>query len=314
MEHAIKNMARSLGFTACGIAKAAPVDAAVQHSFRRWLAEGCQGTMEYLERNVEKRMDPARLVEGCRSLIVVALNYYPAETIPEDEYQLAYYAYGRDYHEVVRNKLTRLLTWLNTQRSLDDTRASNLAHAQRVFVDTAPVLERYWAQQAGLGWTGRNHQLILPEAGSYFVLGILTTDLSLQPDIPMESRCGDCRRCLDACPTKALSDDASFDARCCLSYLTIEQKSTIPSEFSASLGNRIYGCDTCQKACPWNRFARPTGEPSFAPSPLLLKMTKADWHTLSREQYNVHFAESAVTRAGYDGLQRTIRCVQKKEE
>lgn len=312
MEHAIKDMARSLGFTACGIAKAAPVDASVQQHFRQWVAEGRQGTMGYLERNVEKRMDPTLLVEGCRSLIVVALNYYPQQRIPEDEYQIAYYAYGRDYHDVVRNKLAALLTWLNTQRSIPDTKASNLAHAQRIFVDTAPVLERYWAQQAGLGWTGRNHQLILPGAGSYFLLGVLTTDLTLNPDTPMENRCGDCHRCLDACPTKALASDASFDARRCLSYLTIEQKNAIPSDFSATMGHRIYGCDTCQQACPWNRFAQPTAEPAFTPTPSLLTMTKDEWLNLSREQYDALFAESAVNRAGYEGLQRNILSLQEK--
>ena len=311
METAIKNKACSLGFAACGIAKAAPVDEATRQRFRQWLAEGRQGSMGYLERNEEKRLDPTLLVEGCHSLIVVALNYCPTHTIPDDEYQLAYYAYGRDYHEVIRGKLKALLTWLNSQRGFDDSKTVNLAHAQRVFVDTAPILERYWAERAGLGWTGRNHQLILPQAGSYFFLGVLTTDLDLSPDTPMENRCGTCRRCLDACPTKALTDEASFDARRCLSYLTIEQKDAISSDFSACMGNSIYGCDRCQKACPWNRFAKPTTESAFQPSSALLQMTKEDWHHLDSEKYDSLFNGSAVSRAGFEGLRRNIDAVRR---
>ena len=307
-------MARSLGFTACGIAKAAPVDEVVQQRFRQWLAEGRQGTMSYLERNVEKRLNPTLLVEGCKSLIVVALNYYPQQRIPDNEYQLAYYAYGRDYHDVIRNKLTDLLTWLNGIRGLENSKTSNLIHAQRIFVDTAPLLERFWAEQAGLGWIGRNHQLIIPNAGSFFILGVLTTDLEIQPDKPVESRCGICRKCLDACPTKALDEDASFDARRCLSYLTIEQKNAIPSDFSTCMGQCIYGCDSCQKACPWNHAAQPTTEPEFSPSPTLLNMKKEDWHTLRPEQYETLFEGSAVKRAGYEGLKRNISAVMANDE
>lgn len=314
METALKNQARSLGFTACGVAKAAPVDEAMQQRFRQWLAEGRQGDMGYLERNVEKRLDPTLLVEGCRSLIVVALNYYPRVRLPEGAYQLACYAYGRDYHEVLREKLDALLAWLNTQRGLPHTKASNLAHAQRIFVDTAPLLERYWAEQAGLGWTGRHHQLILPGAGSYFLLGVLTSDLELQPDTLVHPRCGTCRRCLDACPTQALANDASFDARRCLSYLTIEQRGTIPPSYAACMADSIYGCDRCQMACPWNRFARPTAEPDFQPSETLMQMTREDWHSLDAAHYALLFEGSAVARAGYEGLRRNIDALQKKRE
>ena len=314
MENAIKDMARSLGFTACGIAKAAPVRDAMQGCFRKWVAEGRHGDMGYMERNMEKRLDPTQLVEGCQSLIVVAMNYFPPAEISEDEYQIAYYAYGHDYHDVLRTRLASLLAWLNEQRGLDNTKATNLAHAQRIFVDTAPLLERYWAEQAGLGWTGRNHQLIIPEAGSYFLLGVLTTDHVLHPDTPMENRCGDCHRCLEACPTGALDKEGSFDARRCLSYLTIEQQSAIPSDVYDAIGHRIYGCDTCQKSCPWNRFAQPTTEKTFHPSDKLLQMTRPAWQSLTPEQFEALFAGTAIHRIGYQALCRNIHAAKGNED
>lgn len=309
MEQAIKTFARSLGFTACGIVEAAPVDDATATAFRRWIAEGCHGEMGYMARNVEKRLDPTLLMPGCRSLIVVALSYCPAERIPDTEYQLSCYAYGRDYHEVVKEKLFRLMAFIRQM--------TGEALPCRAFVDTAPIFERYWAQQAGLGWTGRNHQLIIPHAGSYFFLGIIATSLALHADVPCPNRCGICHRCVDACPTGALATSVStitFDARRCVSYQTIEQKSPIPSDISQKLVGRIYGCDTCQRVCPWNRFAQPTAEEAFRPSPELLSMKHADWHHLTPDRYATLFVHSAVNRAGYDGLMRNIRCAMNGEK
>lgn len=314
MEQTIRRMACSLGFAACGIAKAAPVDAQTADSYRKWIAEGRHADMDYLARNVDKRLDPTLLVPGCRSIIVVALNYYPAQRILADEYQVAYYAYGRDYHEVIREKLALLLSQLNVLRGIEDTRSSNLQHAQRIFVDTAPILERYWAQQASIGWIGRNRQLIIPHAGSYHLLGILTTDLDLQPDSPCPNRCGTCHRCLDACPSHALSPDAPLDARRCISYHTIEQKTPFSSDDSACFGHRIYGCDTCQTVCPWNRFATPTEEPNFQPNPQLLSMKRTDWQHLTKEQYDALFQGSAVQRAGYENLCRNIAAVSDNDK
>lgn len=305
MEQAIKTLARELGFAACGIAEAAPVDAATAEGFRRWIAEGCHGDMGYMARNVEKRLDPTLLVPGCRSLIVVALSYCPSERIPDTEYQLSCYAYGRDYHEVVKEKLHLMMQGIPE------------LNPARAFVDTAPLLERYWAQKAGIGWTGRNHQLIIPHAGSYFFLGIIATGLVLHPDAPCPNRCGNCRRCVEACPTGALGmsgNTIAFDARRCVSYQTIEQKSPISSDFSLKMGNRIYGCDTCQRVCPWNRFAKPTAEEAFRPSPELLSMTRRDWQQLTPERYEALFAHSAVSRAGYEGLMRNIRCLTAQDE
>ena len=311
MESSIKNKARELGFAACGIAKAEAVDAVTQAAYRRWLAEDCQGEMDYLARNIEKRFDPTLLVPGSRSLIVTAMNYYPAEQIPDDEWQIAYYAYGKDYHTVVKQRLFQLLEYMN---GLREQRGEHPPYGeQRVFVDSAPVLERYWAQRAGLGWVGRNHLLIIPGMGSWFFLGLIVTDLDLQPDEPLTSRCGTCHRCVDACPARALSLNADgstgMDARRCISYLTIEQKMPIPSDFSAHLGNRIYGCDSCQKVCPWNRFASPTAESSFQPSDALLAMRRADWETLTPESYEALFGGSAVKRAKFEGLRRNIAAV-----
>jgi len=316
VESSIKDKARELGFSACGIAKAEAVDAATKAAYERWLAEEHQGDMDYLARNLEKRFDPKLLVPGCRSLIVTAINYYPAEQIPDSEWQIAYYAYGKDYHTVVKDKLFQLLEYMN---SLREQRGEHPPFGeQRVFVDSAPVLERYWAQRAGLGWEGRNHLLIIPGMGSWFFLGIILTDLDLKPDKPQTSRCGICRRCVDACPAGALTlsgdGTTSMDARRCISYITIERKEPGPSDFSAHVGNSIYGCDRCQKVCPWNRFAVPSAEPLFRASDALLAMRRSDWLQMTPDTYEMLFKGSAVRRAKFEGLQRNIKTVSDVEK
>ena len=311
----IKAEAKSLGFSACGIAKAKAVDNATADSYRHWIAEGRHASMQYLADNIDKRLDPRLLMDGVRSIVCVALSYAPAKKIPADQYQIAYYAYGKDYHDVMKQKLHALAS------------ACGIT-SYRAFCDTAPVLERYWAERAGLGWTGRNHQLIIPHAGSMFFLGELFVTEELEYDSPVPNRCGRCHACLDACPTSSLipnpssliPNSSSLISNKCLSYLTIEHRGPIP-HFSLTLNssssslipnssflipNSIYGCDICQLACPWNRFAVPTTEPAFQPSDALLSMTKEKWHHLTEEQYRLLFKGSAVKRAKYEGLMRNI--------
>lgn len=255
--------------------------------------------MSYLERNRELRADPRLLLPSTRSLIVVAMNYYPERKQAEDAPQFAYYAYGRDYHKVVKKRLDQLLQYMQTELGLEVS--------GRAYSDSAPILERYWAERAGLGWRGKNSLLIIPRAGSYFFLGELLVSMDLPPDSPMKSMCGRCTRCLQSCPTQAIIQPGKIDARRCISYLTIEHKGEIPSELAQLIGKRVYGCDACQQCCPWNRFARPTTEADYAPREALLKLTAEQLEALDEESYLALFAGTAVKRAGLEGLQRTIR-------
>lgn len=320
----IKNKANQLGFDACGIAEVASADTEALF-FDRWIAEGCHAGMKYMENYRDIRLNPAGLVEGARSVISVALNYYPAVKQLPDAPRISYYAYGKDYHLVVKDKLRQLWQYITeelfpipssqhiaTSGSLSPLeRGQGVCHSlaaptARIFTDSAPILERYWAWKAGLGWIGKNTNLIIPGKGSFFFLGEIVTTLELDYDRPQANRCGSCRRCLDACPTGALDRPGHLNAGKCLSYLTIEHKGDIPTEQAARLGNRLYGCDTCQEVCPWNRFARPTREAAFHPTPDFLSLQKESLQDFTREDYNRIFAKSAVKRAKYEGLIRTI--------
>lgn len=292
----IKEKATETGFDACGIARIAPADTEAAF-FDCWIREGNHAGMKYMENYRDLRLNPAGLLEGARSVISVALNYYPERKLPDSVPHIAYYAYGKDYHDVLKKKLREL--W-------QQIRAITGGEA-RVFTDSAPLLERYWAWKAGLGWIGKNTQLILPGKGSYFFLGEIVTTLELEYDTPLPNRCGHCTRCLEACPTGALNAPGRLNAAACLSYLTIENKEEIPPEQAALLGNRLYGCDTCQQACPWNRFAVPTPVEDFHPAPALFSLDKERLKNFSRDDYNRIFAGSAVKRAKYEGLIRTIR-------
>ena len=293
----IKAEALRLGFDVCGIAKAEAVESSTAGFCDLWVKDGYNGTMGYLERNCDKRYDPTLLVEGCRSIIVVALNYTPSQAIEG----ISHYAQGEDYHKAVKDRLFLLLKSINGKAPCNG----------RPFCDSAPVLERYWAVQAGLGWIGRNHQLIIPQRGSYFFLGELLIDAELDYDKPFEqNHCGECRRCIDNCPTAAL-DEHCFDARKCLSYLTIEHRGELPENIGEKMGNCFYGCDRCQISCPHNRFAEPNSTPELQPTPELLQMTTERWHSLTKEEYDSLFRKSAVERCGYEQLMRNIKECKK---
>ena len=323
----IKVEAERLGFFACGIARAEPVDAETAAAVRGWISKGSQATMDYMANYTEKRLNPCLLVPGTKSIVSLAMNYAPAQTMPETEYQLAAYAYGQDYHDVMTAKLRQLAALIankfegESDSEVGENDGDNTAITTpktnetseepvgeiRVFVDTAPVLERYWAQRAGLGWIGKNHQLIIPRAGSMFFLGEIFLPYEFDSyDSPMPSRCGNCRRCIEACPTCAITDEWGFDSEKCLSYQLIENRGELSEQAKQSMGTTIYGCDRCQTACPWNKFATPNTTPEFQPKSELLAMTKADWHNLTIDEYRALFKGSAVKRVKFDGLKRNI--------
>lgn len=294
---AIKEEARRLGFDGCGIsrAEALPEDAA---RLRLWLERGHHAGMSYMARHAEKRVDPTKLFEGARSVISVLLNYRPPKTQTDPEAPvLAKYAYGKDYHIVVREKLKRLLEKISVGIA---------PFRGRAFVDTAPVLEKAWAARAGLGWIGKNTCLISPEKGSFCFIGTLLVDIPLYYDNPVPDLCGDCTLCIDACPAKALVAPRMLNAGRCISYLTIEthlKNGGIPGH---RLADRVFGCDICQDVCPWNRLAVVHHEKDFDAPPRLLEMTREDWFNLNEEQYKKILQHSAVQRIGFEGLKRNL--------
>ena len=304
----IKAEALRLGFDACGIAKAEPIRQEVAEEFREWLRQGHHASMQYMENHLEKRLNPQLLMEGVRSIVCVALNYKPSAQQNQEGYQLAAYALGRDYHDIVKEKLHQLAAYIIGQWGDEEQPIS-----YRAFADSAPVMERYWAMQAGIGWIGRHHQLIIPKSGSMFFLGELFLNIPLAYDHPATSHCGNCTRCIEACPTGALTAEGPFRAERCLSYLTIENREEIPPEMKDKMGNTIYGCDRCQQACPWNTMGAPTREPALHPKEELMTMTREQWQHLSEEDYRRLFKGSAVKRAKYSGLMRNIQAVASKE-
>lgn len=307
----IKAEAERLGFSACGIVRAEAVDAATQTVYEQYQADGRLADMDYLARYPHLRFDPTQLLPGCRTIVCVALNYYPAQPLPADTYQIAYYAYGRDYHDVLRTRLHQLA----------DAITGGNPSAYRVCTDTAPILERYWAVRSGIGFIGRNHTLIIPRLGSYFFLGEILTTLETNPQpvnpelsLARQASCTHCHRCIDACPTGALRADGTFDARLCLSYLTIEHRGPFTPEQQQMVASQptpyyIYGCDRCQQACPHNCRPVPTAIPELQPHPMLHTMTPERWQQLTPDDYRLLFKGSAVKRAKYDGLVRNIQAV-----
>ena len=292
----IKSKARSLGFLDCGISQAGFLKEEAK-KLRQFLMEERQGEMQFMENHFDKRTDPTRLVEGAQSVISVLLPYYPRKRQRKDTYQLAKYAYGKDYHFVMKPLLKDLLKFMNHQFGQVNGRA---------FVDSAPVMDKVWAQKAGLGWIGKNTNLISKKYGSFFYIGELIVDLELACDAPIRDYCGTCRRCIEACPTGALTAPYRIDASRCISYLTIEQRGEIPESFRGSYRDWIFGCDICQDVCPWNQKAPYAEHEDLQPHPDLLSLSGPDWEQLSREHFRELFRHSAVKRTKYEGLMRNI--------
>ena len=297
----IKEKAKELGFFGCGISPATFL-AQDKERMETWLAKGMHGKMSYLERNREKRYNPSLLVEGAKSVITVLYNYKPKETLPETgNFRISAYAYGKDYHRVVKKKLKQLVAHIENQAGRRN---------YRVFTDSAPVMDRAWAHRSGLGFIGKNTCLINRKVGSWFFIGHIIIDLELEYEQkePEKNFCGSCTRCIAACPTNALRP-FELDARKCISYLTIEYKGEIPEKFKGKFGNWIFGCDICQQVCPWNRDVPAHNEPLFEPSVALKNMTPDDWRSLDEKTFDNIFAGTAVKRTGFENLKRNIRFV-----
>lgn len=298
----IKSIAAQLGFDYCGIAKAIRLDDDAKR-LESWLGKGFNGNMQYMENHFELRVDPSRLVPGAKSVITLLLNYFPSAQQNDDAPKIASYAYGNDYHEVIRSKLKLLL------RSVKE----NIGEINgRGFVDSAPVLERSWAQKSGLGWIGKNGNLINKNSGSYFFIATLITDIELEyDDAYAKDYCGTCTKCIDHCPTEAILPDKVIDGSKCISYFTIELKDAlIPGAMKGQFDNWMFGCDVCQDVCPWNRFSKPTTETAFTPIPEILNFSFNDWEELTEESFKVIFKNSPLKRSKFDGIKRNLRFIQ----
>ncbi|MGB1042051.1 MAG: tRNA epoxyqueuosine(34) reductase QueG [Tenacibaculum sp.] len=298
----IKTQAERLGFVGCGIAKADFLENEAPR-LEEWLKKEYHGEMRYMENHFDKRLDPRKLVDGAKSVISLSYNYFPEKTQNDSAYKVSKYAYGQDYHHVIKEKLRELLQLINDEIG---------EVSGRCFVDSAPVLERAWAEKSGLGWNGKHSLLIQKQQGSFFFLAELIIDLELAYDSPFTTNhCGSCTRCIDACPTQAILPNNTVDGSKCISYFTIELKDAIPTNFKGQTDNWMFGCDTCQDVCPWNRFSKPHSEPFFAPHQNLLDMTKQDWEELTQETFSKVFKKSAVKRTKFSGLTRNIQFIKE---
>ncbi len=294
----IKREAKALGFLSCGIAKADFLhDEAPK--LAKWLKQGRHGEMSYMERHFDKRLDPRILVPGAKSIVSLLLNYHTEEKQSDPNApKISSYAFGQDYHGVIKTKLTQLMQRLRDQIGEIDG---------RVFVDSAPVMDKAWAQRAGLGWIGKNTNLIAKQVGSFFFIAELIIDLDLEYDLPVADHCGSCTACIDACPTEALTAPYQIDGSKCISYATIELKDAIPNTFKGKMDGWMFGCDICQTVCPWNRFAVPHQEPAFQPKDALLELNDTERAELTEETFKKVFKKSAVKRTKFNGLKRNIR-------
>jgi len=293
----IKDHAKRLGFLSCGISNAGFLEDEAPR-LEQWLRQGHHGSMSYMERNFDKRLDPTKLVPGAKSVVSLLYNYFPKESQSDKSApKISKYAYGKDYHTVIKDKLFELMHLL--QEEVGEIHG-------RVFVDSAPVLDKAWAAKAGLGWIGKHTNLISKQAGSFYFIAELIMDLSLEQDAPVTDHCGSCTACIDACPTQAIVAPYQVDGSKCISYFTIELKEAIPQEVKGQFDNWAFGCDVCQDVCPWNRFSTPNQEPQFEPSPELLQMSKGDWHEITEAVFDRLFAESAVQRTQFSGLKRNL--------
>ena len=298
----IKLAAQTLGFLSCGISKADFLEDEAPR-LEQWLNQGHHGSMSYMERNFDKRLDPRILVPGAKSVVSLLLNYHTDQKQKDDQSpKISSYAYGKDYHFVIKEKLKGLLEIIN--REIGEVNG-------RVFVDSAPVMDKAWAAKSGLGWVGKNTNLISKKVGSFFFIAELIIDLELDYDLPVADHCGSCTACIDACPTEALIQPYQIDGSKCISYLTIELKDNIPSEFQGKMDNWAFGCDICQTVCPWNRFATPHNEPAFNPHSELLQLTKNEWEEMTSEVFKKVFKDSAVQRTKFEGLKRNVKILSQ---
>ena len=294
----IKAEAKRLGFLSCGISKAEFLENEAPR-LETWLNKNMHGEMTYMENHFDKRLDPTKLVEGSKSVISLLLNYYsPDLQSDESAPKISKYAYGTDYHFVIKDKLKQLLSFI--QEEIGDVYG-------RAFVDSAPVLDKAWAAKSGLGWIGKHSNLLTQQVGSFYFIAELIVDLELDYDHPVTDHCGDCTACIDACPTQAIVEPYVVDGSKCISYFTIELKENLPSSYKGKFDNWMFGCDVCQDVCPWNRFSKSHNEPLFDPHPELLSMSKKDWEEITQETFNKVFKKSAVKRTKYSGLKRNIQ-------
>lgn len=300
----IKQAARQLGFQFCGIAKAEKLDADAKR-LEAWLSKGMNGTMLYMENYFELRVDPSKLVPGAKSVITLMLNYYPSAKQKEEAPKISKYAYGKDYHEVIRSKLKLLVQSIK----------ENIGEINgRGFVDSAPVLERAWAQKSGLGWIGKNGNLISKQSGSFFFLATLICDLELEYDSPFaKDYCGSCTKCIDTCPTDAILPGKIIDGSKCISYFSIELKDALIDEsMNGKFENWMFGCDICQDVCPWNRFSKPNNEISFTPIPEILNLSTKSWEEMTEETFKQIFKHSPLMRTKFAGIKRNLKFIQQK--
>ena len=296
----IKTEAKRLGFLSCGISKASFLEKEAPR-LESWLNQNMHGEMQYMENHFDKRLDPTKLVEGSKSVISLLLNYYPEEEQNKNSFKLSKYAYGTDYHFVIKDKLKQLLNFI--REDIGEVHG-------RAFVDSAPVLDKAWAAKSGLGWIGKHSNLITQQVGSFYFIAELIVDLELEYDMPITDHCGSCTACIDACPTQAIVDPYVVDGSKCISYFTIELKEQIPNSVKGQFEDWMFGCDICQDVCPWNRFSKPHSEPLFNPHPELLSMTKKDWEEITEDVFQTLFKKSAIKRTKFSGLKRNINFIK----
>ncbi|WP_417875285.1 tRNA epoxyqueuosine(34) reductase QueG [Winogradskyella sediminis] len=297
----IKAEAKRLGFLSCGISKAEFLEEEAPR-LETWLNKNMNGDMHYMENHFDKRLDPTLLVEGSKSVVSLLLNYYPSQKQTADSYKLSKYAYGNDYHHVIKHKLKSLLYFI--QDEIGDVNG-------RAFVDSAPVLDKAWAAKSGLGWIGKHSNLLTQQVGSFYFIAELIIDLELAYDHATTDHCGTCTKCIDACPTNAITEPYVVDGSKCISYFTIELKENLPKAYKGTFDDWMFGCDICQDVCPWNRFSKAHNEPLFNPHPELLDMTKKDWDEITEDTFKKVFQKSAVKRTKYSGLKRNIKFLKE---
>jgi len=292
----IKAEAKRLGFLSCGISKAGFLEEEAPR-LEAWLNANHNGQMWYMENNFDKRLNPTLLVDGAKSVVSLLLNYYPEQTQDDNTFKISKYAYGQDYHFVIKEKLKELL--FSIQEEIGEV-------GGRAFVDSAPVLDKAWASKSGLGWIGKNSNLLSKQVGSFFFIAELIIDLDLEYDHAVTNHCGSCTACIDACPTQAIIQPYVVDGSKCISYFTIELKDNLPNEMKGKFDEWAFGCDICQDVCPWNRFSKPHSEPLFNPHPDLLSLTKKDWEEITEDTFRAVFKNSALKRTKFEGLKRNI--------